>query len=112
MELNFKKLREFFFKIGIYSKNAFIFNTGITGWDNLKYLHRVFFQKFTSLLSESLVSKEVSEELEVNKRKRRHEFCRAHGQIQKPISYFTHMSPLEIYRRDFETYCLAVRILK
>ena len=51
---------------------SFKFYTSITGLENLKYLHRVFFQNFTSLLSESSVSKEDSEEMEVNKRKRKH----------------------------------------
>ena len=59
----------------------FGFYTGITGCENLKYLHRVSFQKFTSLLSKSSVSKADSEKLEVNKRKRRHGFCEAHGQL-------------------------------
>ena len=57
------------------TKTSFIFYTGIASWENLKYLHKVFFQKFIGLLSESSVLKLDPEELELNQRKIRHGFC-------------------------------------
>ena len=52
--------------IGLPSKTSFKFYTGITGWENLKDIHRVFFHKFIGLLSESSISKSDPEELEMN----------------------------------------------
>ena len=69
----------FLFITELYSKKSFSFYTGIEFWENLKDLHRVFFQKFTSLLSESSVSKTYSKELTANLEKIRHGFCREHG---------------------------------
>ena len=82
------------------SKLSFIFYTVITGWDNLKDLHKLFFQKFTILLSESLVSKAYYEEFEMVLEKIRHGFCQENGQLQKPLPYFTQLSPLEICMRN------------
>ena len=33
--------------------------------------------------------------------KRGHGFCLEHGQLQKPLPYFTDISPLDICRRNF-----------
>ena len=93
----------FVFITRISTKNSFIFYTRIIGWENLKYLHRVFFQKFTSLLSKSSVSKSNPEELELNQRKILHGFCWEHGQLQKNISCFSQVSPYEICGRGFYT---------
>ena len=76
-----------FFITFLYTKTTFIFYIGITGWENLKYLHRVFFQKFRSLLSESSISKSYPEELELDKRKLRHGFCWENVQLQKPLLF-------------------------
>ena len=105
------KWERFFFITVIPSKTSFKFYTGITGWENLKYIHRVFFQKFTSLLSESLVSKSDPQELELNQRKRRHGFCWEHGLLQKNLSFFAQLSPSRICRRGFKPIFLVVRIL-
>ena len=111
MELNFRKMREVFLHHMPIYKKSFRFYRGITGWENLKYLHRVFFHKFTGLLSESSVSKSDPEELEMNPRKIRHGFCWEHGQIQKPLSVFAHISPYGICRSGFKPIFLVVRIL-
>ena len=56
-----------------------MFYTVITGWDNLKYLHKSFFQKST--IFESSASKEYFEEIEMILQKLRHYFCWAHVQL-------------------------------
>ena len=99
-----------FFIIGLYIKTSFIFYTSITGWENLKYLHRVCFQKFTVLLSKSSVSKLDLDEMEFNKRKIIHEFWWEHGQLQKPLSFCAPLSPSRIRRRGFKPIFLVVRI--
>ena len=91
-------------------KTYFIFYIVIIGQQNLKYLHMLFFHKFTGLLSESSVSKSDPKELELNQRKIRHGFCWEHGQLQKLISFFAHLSPYRICRRGFKPMFLVVRI--
>ena len=108
MELNFRKLREVSFITCQSTKTSFIFYTSITGWENLKYIHRVFFQKFTVLLSESSVSKSNPEELELNQRKIRHGFCWEHVRVQKTLSFFSQLSPSGICRRGFKPIFLVV----
>ena len=58
-----------------------MFYTVIIGWENLKDLHKLFFQKSTILLSESSVSKEDFEELEMSLEKIIHGFCQEHGKL-------------------------------
>ena len=65
MEFNLTKMREVFIPNSPIIKNSFIFYTVITGWENLKYLHRSLFQKYTILLYESSASKEYFEEIEM-----------------------------------------------
>ena len=65
MRFNLTKLTEVLFLTGLCSKTSFIFYTVITGWENLKYLYRSFFQKYTILLCESSTSKEYFEEIEI-----------------------------------------------
>ena len=90
----------FFFILGIPSKISFIFYTSITSWENLKYLYKVFFQKFIGLLSQSSISKSDIEALELNQRKIRHGFWQEMVQLQKHISFFAQLSPARICRRD------------
>ena len=112
MEFNFTKLREVCIPNRPIVKILLHFLHSYHRLGEFKRFSQVIFQKFTSLLSESSVSEEDSKELEVNLEKRRHGFCRANGKLQKPLPYVTQISPLEIYRRNFETYCSVVRILK
>ena len=92
------------FIIGLNSKKSFSFYTSITGWENLKYLYRVCFQKFRGLLCKSSVSKSNTKEWELNQRKIRHGLCWKHGQLQKPLSFFINLSPSGICRRGFLAY--------
>ena len=94
----------FIFITCLYTKKSFIFYIGITGWENLKYHHRVFFEKFIGLLSESSVSKSDPEELEMNKREIRHGFGWEYDQLQKPLLVFAQLSPAGICQRD----CLSL----
>ena len=100
-----------FFITFLYTKTSFIFYTGIIGWDNLKYIYRVFFQKFTCLLSESSVSKSYPKEWELNQRKQINGFCWEHGQLQNLFQFLHNCHHLGYAGGSFKPIFLVVHIL-
>ena len=104
MELNFTKSRKVCISTGLYSKTSFQFYTGITGWENLKYIHSIFFHKFTGLRSKSSISNSDPRGMKLNHMKRRHGLFQEDFQLQKPFLVFTQLSPAKICRRG----CLSL----